>query len=225
MALQKAKLRNVSRDDEPAVDVMFNPTEYGIDEGAKYAELLVPGLQTPIMQFVRGEARTLTVELFLDGTDRRAEIRRLGARPGAKGMQCLRPVDAELCAIRTFVCIDPELHAPPVCRFEWGTLSFQGVVTSLKERFQLFDEDGALLRVRVTLTLKQYQSAEAQQRELRLNSPDRTRVRVLREGETLAQLAAEAYGDPRLWRVIAEANDIDRPRFVPVGTPLRLPAV
>lgn len=105
-----------------------------------------------------------------------------------------------------------------------GEIAFQGVVTTFKERFQLFAEDGKLLRVRVTLTLKSYKSAEVQLRELRRQSPDRTRVRVLRE-ETLAQLAADAYGDPRLWRVIAEANDIDRPRFVPVGTPLRLPSL
>jgi nucleoid-associated protein YgaU len=50
-------------------------------------------------------------------------------------------------------------------------------------------------------------------------------VRVLREGETLALVAAEAYGDPRLWRLIAEENGIDRPRFVAPGTPLRVPAI
>jgi nucleoid-associated protein YgaU len=47
----------------------------------------------------------------------------------------------------------------------------------------------------------------------------------MRERETLAQLAGEAYGDQRLWRIIAEANDIDRPRFVPPGQTLRLPAI
>ncbi len=207
MALVKARLVNVSVDPETSVEVLFNPTEYGIDRGAKYAELNAPGLKTPIMQFVRGEARTLSVELFLDGTNRR------------------RAVDADLRELRRFVRIDQDLHAPPVCRFEWGEVAFQGVVVSFKERFQLFAEDGTLLRVRVNLTLKSYRSAEVQLRELHRQSPDRTRVRVLRDGETLAQLAAEAYGDPRLWRVIAEANDIERPRFVPVGTPLRLPSI
>lgn len=102
MALVKARLVNVSVDPEQSVDVLFNPTEYGIDRGARYAELTVPGLKTPIMQFVRGEAKTLTVELFLDGTNRR------------------QPVDDDLRTLRRFVRIDSELHAPPVCRFEWG---------------------------------------------------------------------------------------------------------
>ena len=79
MALTWAKIRNLSADDRKApavgpikdknvVEVMFNPTEYGIDRGAHYAELPVPGLKTPILQFVRGEAEVLNVELFLDGS-------------------------------------------------------------------------------------------------------------------------------------------------------------
>lgn len=207
MALQKAKLVNVSVDPEVAIEVLFNPTEYGIDRGVSYPELQVPGLKTPILQFVRGEADTLSLELFLDRTNTR------------------EPLEADLAQIRGFIEINPNLHAPPICRFEWGTIQFQGVVTSLKEKFQLFAEDGRVLRARVTLSLKSYKSAEVQLRELRRSSPDRTRVRVLRERETLAQLATEAYGDPRLWRAIAEANDIDRPRFVPAGTALRVPAI
>jgi nucleoid-associated protein YgaU len=48
---------------------------------------------------------------------------------------------------------------------------------------------------------------------------------VLREGETLAHIAYEAYGDPRMWRTIALANNIDRPRFIEPGTPLWIPAM
>jgi len=205
MGLQKAKIVNVSVDPEVAIDVLFNPTEYGINRGANYTEMLVPGLRTPILQFIRGEAQTVDLELFLDGTNKR------------------QPVEADLDKLRKFVNIDGELHAPPVCRFEWGAVQFRGVVTSLKEKFQLFAEDGRVLRARVTLSIKSYESAEVQLRELRRSSPDRTRVRVFREGETLAQIANETYGDPRLWRLIASDNGIERPRFVRPGTPLRIP--
>jgi hypothetical protein len=207
MALQKAKIVNVSVDPVKTVEVLFNPTEYGIDEGASYAELPAPGLKTPILQFVRGEASMLNLELFLDGTTKRL------------------PVDGDLDTLRAFVRIDKDLHAPPVCRFEWGKVAFQGVVTSFREKYQLFAEDGGLLRVRVTMSIKSYVAAEVQLREMQRSSPDRTRVRVVREGETIAQLAEEAYGNPGLWRVIAEANDIDRPRFLSVGRALRLPAI
>jgi hypothetical protein len=216
MALQKARLYNVSVSPPSWVEVLFNPTEYGVDRGAAYADLQVPGLETPILQFVRGEAESLTVELFLDNGERGTSV------------------EGDLAKLRQFVQIDPGLHAPPVCSFAWGASvqlhdpdapGFQGVVTSLKEKYVLFDDQGHILRARVTLTLKSYKPAEVQLRELKRRSPDRTHVRVLREGERLDQLANEVYGNPRLWRVIARANNIDRPRFVRPGTPLTLPAL
>ena len=214
MSLAPATLQNISISPPPApVEVQFNPTEYGIDRGATYAELQVPGLQMPLLQFVRGDAQTLAIELFLDGTDKRQS-----AAPSDT-------VEGRLNALRAFVTVHPELHAPPVCLFTWGDVHFTGVVTQMRERYTLFSESGAILRARVTTTFKSYRAPEVQLREIARHSPDRTRVRVLREGETLAQLAREAYGDPRLWRAIARENDIDRPRFVPAGTALRIPAL
>ena len=212
--IANATLTNVSKVPQPEpVEVQFNPTDYGIDRGASYSELQVPGLRTPLLQFVRGEAQTLTLELFLDGTDKRSS---------ATGEQT---VEGRLARIRQFVTIDPALHAPPVCKFQWNDVVFYGVVTTLKEKYTLFDESGRVLRARVTVTLKSYEAVEVQLREMRLESPDRTRVRVVRQGDTLPAIAAEAYGNPRLWRQIAEENGIDRPRFVPPGTPLRIRAL
>jgi hypothetical protein len=218
MGLQFATLTNVSvspdaRRRPRAISVQFNPTEYGIERGASYAELPVPGLRTPLLQFVRGEAQTLSLELFLDGTDKRASN-----NPDDT-------VEGRLDQIRQFVTIDSELHAPPVCQFSWGRITFQGVVTSLREKYTLLDPTGKVLRARVTMSFKMYEAVEVQLREMHLQSPDRTRVRVLREGETLAQIANEAYGNSRLWRTIAEANNIDRPRFVAPGTALKIPSL
>lgn len=206
-----ASLKNLSKLDGTPIEVQFNPTEYGIDRGASYAELQVPGLGTPLLQFVRGEASTLTLELFLDGT----------VQPDINQQS----VTDRLARIREFVTIDSDLHAPPVCRFQWLSIVFDGVVTSLKEKYTLFRENGEILRARVTLTFKSYKAVEVQLREMQLASPDRTRVRVVREGERLDAIAAEAYGNSRLWRDIAEANDIDRPRFIAPGTALRIRAL
>lgn len=219
MTLQKARLKNVSVDPPQSVDVLFNPTEYSIDRGAGYAELQVPGTDMPILQFVRGESQTLTLELFLDGTNSR------------------EPIERDLNHLRDFVRINSDLHAPPICCFEWGPTvtegssqgaqdnSFTGVVTSLRERHSLFDENGRILRSRVTLTLKSYRSAETQHQETPGESPDRTHVRVLREGETLSQIAHEMYGDSRFWRAIAAENGIERPLFAETGSALRVPSL
>jgi nucleoid-associated protein YgaU len=48
-----------------------------------------------------------------------------------------------------------------------------------------------------------------------MNRANQTRVRAVKAGDRLPVIAAEVYGDPRLWRLIAEANDIDDPLRFP----------
>jgi nucleoid-associated protein YgaU len=191
----------------PAVTVLFNPTDLSVDCGSHYASMPVPGLAIPILQYIRGESDVLHLELFLDRTDQNNDI------------------NNDIAALEAFVKIDGSLHAPPVVRFAWGDFSFTGVIASLRKKMTLFSEDGRALRARLTLSIKSYKSAEVQLRDLNLSSPDRTHARVLREGETLAHIANEVYGDPRMWRPIALANGIERPRFMEPGTPLRIPAL
>jgi hypothetical protein len=121
MGLERATLKNVSKPNQATISVQFNPTEYGIDRGSSYAELPVPGLRTPLLQFVRGEAQTLSLELFLDGTDQRGSGSLLASE---------KSVNERLKQLRQFVEIDPAIHAPPVCYFHWQEVHFYGVVTS-----------------------------------------------------------------------------------------------
>lgn len=214
MALEHATLTNLSIFPTPApIRVQFNPSEYSVDYGAVYADQDIPSLAMPLLQFVRGESRMLTIDLLLDGTDKRQSAADKDT------------VIGQLTELRKFVLIDAKLHSPPVCQFHWKDVKFDGVVTSLKEKYNLFDDSGRILRAKVTIAMKSYQSPEVQLRELKRQSPDRTRLRLVRDGETLAQISDEAYGDPRLWRVLAEANDIERPRFLRSGSVLRIPAL
>jgi hypothetical protein len=209
MALQKATITDVSNIPPRPVNLLFNPTDLLVDRASHYASMPVPGLAMPILQYIRGESDVLHLDVFLDRIDQNSDI------------------ENDIVQLETFVTIDSGLHAPPVVEFAWGQgkFSFTGVVTSLRKRMTLFSEDGRTLRARLTLSLRSYKSAEVQLRELKLSSPDRTHVRVLRDGETLAHIAREVYGDPRMWRPIALANGIERPRFIAPGTPLHIPAL
>lgn len=210
MALVRATLTNISWPEGDArrrvVSVMFNPTEYSITTNMSFADINVPGLRVPLIQFVRGEAKTLSAELFLDRTDTGVSLQE------------------DLNALRGFVTINSDLHAPPVCRFKWGDVDqFDGVMTGFTERFLLFDETGNVLRARVTIALRSYQPADLQYRELKYKSPDRTKSRVVREDERLDHIAAEEYGDPAFWRVLATHNNIDHPRLLRAGDVLTVP--
>lgn len=207
MPLAKATITDVSHAGQSPISVLFNPTDLSVDRSSHYASMPVPGLSMPILQYIRGESDILNLELFLDRTDQGNDV------------------NSDVAALERLTQIDSTLHAPPVIQFDWANFSFTGVVTSVREKLTLFSEDGRVLRARIALSLKSYKAAEVQLRDLKLSSPDRSHARVLREGETLAHIAYEAYGDPRMWRTIALANNIDRPRFIEPGTPLWIPAM
>ena len=50
-------------------EVQYNPTEFSLDKGIQLAEIAIPGLDSPLLQFVRGQAEKLSVDLFFDTTD------------------------------------------------------------------------------------------------------------------------------------------------------------
>lgn len=205
MALVKATLKNLSVDGARPIGVMFNPDNYAITTNMLYPDISVPGLRSPLIQFVRGEAQTLAVELFLDQS---------------QTGESLKP---KLDEVRAFVTINSDLHAPPVCEFAWGDISFQGVMFEFSERFQMFDESGNVLRCRVTIKLKRYDPANLQNTDLNRQSPDRTKTRAIRMGDRLDLIAAQEYGDPAHWNVLAAANGIDRPRQLQPGMVIEVP--
>ena len=58
-AIQPGKL-------ERFLDVQFNPTEYTLSKGAQIAEIGIYGIDSPILQFVRGQNQRLTLDLYFD---------------------------------------------------------------------------------------------------------------------------------------------------------------
>lgn len=210
MSITKAEIRPLGPDGLPVngktIVVLYNPTEITINQGATYAEIGVPGKREPLLQYVRGNLDTLSAELFLDRTPQRADV------------------EADLTALRKLIRHEGPTHAPPVVEFAWGCTSFKGVVTTLNERFVLFDPTGKVERARVTLELKRWLPATDTTPEPS-ESPDRTETWVVRQGDRLDWIAAHAYGDPNAWRPIAEANGLLRPRALVPGTVLLLPAL
>ncbi len=216
------------------IPVRFNPNEYTLSRNVNYADVTIPGLETSVVQFTRGETQTLALELFLDRSDRVAyETPTTPAVPGSQGSTpvgggtsasaTFHGIEAELQLLRLLVTIDSGIHAPPVVQFDWANLHFPGVVASYTEKFQMFDEAGHALRARVTLLLKKYTPPLLQARAASTESPDRTKTRVVREGERLDVIAVEEYGDAIHWPTIAYANRITRPRVLTPGSVLVIP--
>ncbi len=194
-------------------DVQFNPTEFTRQKSAQIAEIGVYGIDSPILQFIRGQNEKLTLDLFFDTTDH-------GMGSEATSVTLLTEKFYQL------VKIQPRTHAPPRITFIWGDLFFDAIVESVQQRFTLFNPDGIPLRATLSLSLREYKTLETQLAELNLQSADHTKQRRVQRGDTLSKIAAQEYGDPALWRPIADANPgIANPRKLEPGTILVIPTL
>jgi nucleoid-associated protein YgaU len=194
------------RVDDPVVPLRFNPTEYQIQKSNTFAEIAIPGLESPPIQFIRGAAETLSVELLVDTSDTLENVRE-------------KYVDK----LRNLLRINSELHAPPIVRFIWDKDVFRGVLESLDVTYVLFDPQGVPLRARLKAKLKEYRPVEVQVRDQEMHSPDVDKHYVVRRGDTFSSIAGALYRDPTLWREIARANGIADPRRLAPGRELRVP--
>ena len=65
MGLTKAKLEIEKEVGMSIIEVLFNPSEYQLTDGASYSEKKIPGLDGPILQYISGDATELSLNLFL----------------------------------------------------------------------------------------------------------------------------------------------------------------
>jgi nucleoid-associated protein YgaU len=89
------------------IEVQYNPVEYTFEKQNQIAEIQIPGLDSPLQQFVRGQSEKLTLDLFFDTTEH-------GMGAGATS------VTTETDKIYQLIKIEPTRHAPPILEFVWS---------------------------------------------------------------------------------------------------------
>jgi nucleoid-associated protein YgaU len=207
MPLTKALLINTDTPVPVLIPVMFNPPEYQLQKTNQFAELGIPGLGSSLLQFVKGSAQTLTMELFFDTTALGLDVRAF-----------TQPVVG-------LTALNAQTHAPPRLLFLWGSLAFPCILESVTERFDYFNAAGLPLRARLNVTLKGNDQLTDLLASIPLESADRTKSHLVKAGETLQGIAAVEYEDPRQWRPIAEASQIDNPLLIRPGQRLTVPSL
>ena len=203
MALEKAIITNLDEGED--IEVMFNPKEYVMEKKTPWSEVNVFGMDSPPVQFSMGERKRLSMELFFDTSEEKTDVREYTSK------------------VEQLMLVNAQEHRPPILRFIWGSLSFDCVMEDLVQRYTLFDNGGIPLRAILKVVFKEYTTAATQLSNTRRESADHTKRMALREGETWSSISAREYNDPRKWRAIADANDIDDPENVSAGTVVELP--
>jgi hypothetical protein len=209
--------------------VMYNPQELRIEQGNNFAEVGIPGLDAPPLQYVRGRSRVLTMDLFFDTYESGEDVREYTT-------PIVRLLDRR-----------PQTQAPPVLLFSFGRMQFRCVLVDAAQRYTMFARDGTPVRSTMSVRLQEYVDVRVDTRQgLFFGSPTVTAaadaalsgarsaldaagtgsvtVHVTVRGDTLSGIAAAYLGDPAHWRRIAVANGIDDPLAVPPGVSLVIPS-
>ena len=203
------------------IPCLFNPSDFTINRQIHYVQHKVPGLDRPVLQFISGEAETMSFSLLFDtysGGLGTGQISVVGSTAA---------VDTLKADVRTFTeplmklaAVDSDTHAPNLVEFVWGSISFKGYIQSISQRFTMFNMFGTPVRATVEISL----ISDKKDNNIR-NSPDRTKSRTITEGDRLYNFAYAEYGDCGEWRRIADANDITNPRRLSNGEHIVIPPI
>src|SRR5215213_8352292 len=151
LTFQKVDARGQAID--APMTVKYAPAELTFAKGAPYAEIAIPGLELPVLQFVRGEATTLSMDLFFDSI---------------KGSLHHPPL------VR--VTWGDNFPGASFGESEQAGQTFTAAVLSVSRRFTLFNPDGKPLRAVVSLSLKQFATVAEQVTAINYKSSDHTRL-------------------------------------------------
>src|SRR5689334_11623106 len=92
----------------PIIPLRYNPTDYQLKKSNNFAEVPIPGLESPPIQFIRGTCEKLVAELLADTSDTLEDVRKKYTGP-----------------LRDLMRINPDLHAPPIVRLTWAGQTFK----------------------------------------------------------------------------------------------------
>lgn len=210
MALEKLKIKaekNQEGDFAEEIEVLFNPNQVQIDKiGWTYGEKGEPIASTDLA--------TLNITLFFDTT--------LSSSP---------PDNVQEYTKKVFTLTQPRIgkavKRPPRCQLVWGKIGGSnnillpdGFLESVSKTLTHFLEDGTPVRATLNCTFREWATGEDRKKaENLIDDP----IRIVRRGETLSSIAYEEYGDPTLWRTIADENRLYNPRNITPGLVLTIP--
>ena len=216
--MQLEKLRIKNQDTSEEFDVLFNPTEYSVEESNNWEEQKRER-QKPELQFTNQSLKKLSMELFFDTYEQQEDV---------------RTHTSKIARLLVVSIDDGDGSRPPVVELNWGPTDpdptngifpFKGVLNNVKQQFTLFTGTGMPVRAKLSVAFTEYRlpQEEAERKPRRSSFP--AQMYTVKLGETVSSIAATLWKDARLWRRLAEANNLDNPRLLQAGRVLVVPAI
>ena len=209
------------------VECQFNPTELGIKRTVEWTGSPVAERDFPRTEFKGGHSATYSLNLYFDAY---ATDDYISPKPERKDIR--KDINALMAmSLRTYgyslPIPYPYVGEPPTIIFVWGGIKlFRAVMTSIDVKYTMFDENGVPTRATCNCQFMERSHPldflPPQNPTTRTES--RQTVRVT-QGDRLDLIANNFYGDSRMWRAIAQENDIDDPFNLKPGQLLAMPNI
>lgn len=133
-------------------------------------------------------------------------------------------VNAELKKLRGLLFLyHGTSHRPYYVQVSWGTLVFNGQVTTFNVSYLLFRPDGSPVRARVELSFEGFIDPKTLALQADRQSSDLTHHYVVQAGDTLAQLCYRIYGSSQYYIQVAQRNNLTSLGDLTPGLMLRFP--
>ena len=200
------------KDGGKSVEVQFNPetlklafaNEVQQPEGGDQAS------GTAGHQFVGAGSTTLTVTLWFDVTAMEADPVDDVRRKTKEVLYFMTPKAFEG---------DETKFVPPGVRFQWASLIFDGLVTSMEENLEFFSPEGKPLRANMALGFTQQKILVSEFAGDGTVDLAGTQPREqARAGDSVQKMVAQkGKGDGGGWQAIAQANKIEDPLRIAPG--------
>lgn len=125
-------------------EAQFNPKELSVEKTVSWTPKDAHQ-EDPTMEYKEPQSSKLSVTLYFDTYE--------------QGSDCY----GKIAALEMMAKMDPGLKHPPLCMFQWGTFQFQGVVSSVSQKYTMFTSTGMRVRAEVGLQMQSASKAVVSQ--------------------------------------------------------------
>jgi nucleoid-associated protein YgaU len=200
------------KDNSDTLTFHYNPTTVSLTKMVMWKNKAQRNARTtPDQEYTGTRPSTLTMQLLFDAID---DSKRRVPDAVQKLLEWSAPTEQSRSNQR------PQ---PPALLLQWGTEPFFPCrLKRLKIKYTLFDRIGIPIRAKVDVTLVELPDEPAGTNPTSGGVSGRKSVQV-GAGDSLPSLAYQEYGNPNLWRALAEANGIDDPLRLRPGDHLLIP--
>lgn len=193
-------------EDGSTMHVQFNPENFKITRSANYSYTSQKENEVSYVEFSGTVVPQLNISFFFDTS---------GVIESDVSVFTNKFAD--------LIKLNPSLHRPSIVTFIWGSIYFPGVLKQVSTTYTMFDKNGMPIRAKVDAVL--HGLPDKVTSKIPLESPDRTKSRVVSDESSIWGIAKKEYDDVSKWRIIAKANEIMDPFEIPNGTVLKVPAL